>query len=146
VWLAERISLESRGKLYRQYWDSYLAIKTKQIGQGDASHDAMKKIVIADLEKAPKEIKNQHGNQAFRKKIAAFARMGMCIYKSSDCPVCPICRKRTCHPQWAFFRNSVRQQGRALEGAGITTLELLSKYSEKEILKLHGMVHQPYQS
>jgi len=28
---------------------------------------------------------------------------------------------------------------RALENSGITTLEKLSKYSEKEVLQLHGM-------
>lgn len=38
-----------------------------------------------------------------------------------------------------FFLFFQRQQERALEHHGIHNVEELSKYSEKEILKLHGM-------
>jgi len=63
---------------------------------------------------------------------------GHVYYKSSDCPVCPICEKERA-PKGGFLSELGAPARRALEGAGVTTLELLSKYSEKEILKLHGM-------
>ena len=63
---------------------------------------------------------------------------GHVYYKSSDCPVCPVCETER-----ASTGNFLSELGaparRALEGAGITSLKLLSKYTEKEILKLHGM-------
>lgn len=58
-------------------------------------------------------------------------------YKSSDCPTCPVQRKR--ENQKKVFSLFFQRQRRALEHRGIQTVEELSKYSEKEILKLHGM-------
>ena len=63
---------------------------------------------------------------------------GHVYYKTSDCPVCPICEKERA-PTAGFLSELGAPARRALEGAGITTLTMLSKYSEKEILKLHGM-------
>lgn len=63
---------------------------------------------------------------------------GHVYYKSSDCPVCPLCEKERA-PTDGFLSKLGAPARRALEGAGITNLESLSKYSEKEILKLHGM-------
>ena len=62
------------------------------------------------------------------------------FYKSSSCPVCPVC--------WAGFYK--KKYGtdfpglgapalRALLNADITTAKQLSKYTEEEILELHGM-------
>lgn len=61
--------------------------------------------------------------------------------KSSDCPVCPIC--------WSgYYRKKVQSDFpdklsapalRALRNAKITSLNKLSKYTEAEILNLHGM-------
>jgi len=59
-------------------------------------------------------------------------------YKSSDCPVCPICANNE-KPSEGFMRPLAAPARRALERAGITTLVQLSKFSEKEILELHGM-------
>ncbi|MGP4040094.1 RNA polymerase alpha subunit C-terminal domain-containing protein [Gracilibacillus sp. D59] len=59
-------------------------------------------------------------------------------YKSSDCPVCPICEQER-KPGSGFLSLLSAPARRALENNGITTLEQLSTYSEKEILKLHGM-------
>lgn len=63
------------------------------------------------------------------------------FYKSSDCPVCPIC--------WSgYYRTRVQRDFpetlgapalRALSGAKITSLVKLRKYSESEISKLHGI-------
>jgi DNA-directed RNA polymerase alpha subunit len=58
-------------------------------------------------------------------------------YKSSDCPVCPECEKQ--NKPGGFFSALSAPARRALEAAGITTLQQLATYSEKEILKLHGM-------
>lgn len=59
-------------------------------------------------------------------------------YKSSDCPTCPICEQER-KPESGFLSKLSAPARRALEHNGITTLEQLSKFSEKEILKFHGM-------
>jgi hypothetical protein len=59
-------------------------------------------------------------------------------YKSSDCPVCPICEHER-KPEEGFLSLISAPARRALEHGGITTLAQLSSQSETEILKLHGM-------
>ncbi|WP_099157134.1 RNA polymerase alpha subunit C-terminal domain-containing protein [Virgibacillus ndiopensis] len=59
-------------------------------------------------------------------------------YKSSDCPTCPTCEQER-KPGNGFLSLLSAPARRALENNGITSLEELSKYSEKEILQLHGM-------
>lgn len=59
-------------------------------------------------------------------------------YKSSDCPTCPICERER-EPAGEFLARLSAPARRALEGNGITTLEQLSQFSEKDILKFHGM-------
>lgn len=61
--------------------------------------------------------------------------------KSSDCPICPVC--------WSgFYKDKNRgdfPRGlsapalRALLNSNITSISKLAKFSEKEILNLHGM-------
>ena len=58
-------------------------------------------------------------------------------YKSSDCPTCPICEKEL-KPKDGFLSLISAPARRALEGKGIKTLKELSKYSESELLSLHG--------
>lgn len=58
--------------------------------------------------------------------------------KSSDCPTCPICEEAK-KPTEGFLATLSAPARRALEGEGITTLERLAGYSEKEIMKLHGV-------
>lgn len=60
------------------------------------------------------------------------------FYKSSDCPVCPICENER-KPANGFLSILSAPARRALEGQGITTLKQLSKFSEKDILQLHGI-------
>ena len=60
------------------------------------------------------------------------------FYKSSDCPICPICEKER-KPEAGFLSLISAPARRALERKGINTILKLSKYSEKEILELHGM-------
>lgn len=59
-------------------------------------------------------------------------------YKSSECPVCPVCESER-RPEHGFLSFLSAPARRALENAGILTLEQLSEKSEKEILQLHGM-------
>ncbi|TYS70480.1 hypothetical protein FZC76_00860 [Sutcliffiella horikoshii] len=59
-------------------------------------------------------------------------------YKSSDCPICPICEKRR-KTDSGFLSLLGAPARRALENNDILSLEQLSKYTEKEILQLHGM-------
>ena len=60
------------------------------------------------------------------------------FYKSSDCPTCPICEKER-KPKAGFLSFISAPARRALEREGIITLLKISKYSEKEILQLHGI-------
>ncbi|RJR14927.1 hypothetical protein C4579_03675 [Candidatus Microgenomates bacterium] len=63
------------------------------------------------------------------------------FYKSSDCPVCPVC--------WSGYYRQKNQGDfpdklsapalRALLNAKIFNLKQLSKYREEEILAFHGM-------
>ena len=59
-------------------------------------------------------------------------------YKSSDCPTCPTCEQER-KPDNGFLSFLSAPARRALENNGITSLQKLSKYSEKEILQFHGM-------
>ncbi|MFJ7977034.1 RNA polymerase alpha subunit C-terminal domain-containing protein [Peribacillus sp. NPDC096379] len=63
---------------------------------------------------------------------------GHTYYKSSDCPTCPTCEQER-KPVNGFLSLLSAPARRALENNGITSLQDLSKYSEKEILQFHGM-------
>lgn len=60
------------------------------------------------------------------------------FYKTSDCPVCPICENES-KPETGFLSLIAAPARRALESKGIKTLQQLSTFSEAEILQLHGM-------
>ena len=72
------------------------------------------------------------------KKILKICKKGHKFYKSSDCPICPKCEEER-KPNDNFLSLIGAPARRALENNGITTLEQLSEYSEKEILSFHGM-------
>lgn len=59
-------------------------------------------------------------------------------YKSSDCPVCPICEEAR-KPKDNFLSMLAAPARRALETENITTLEILSQKSESYLLSLHGL-------
>ena len=63
---------------------------------------------------------------------------GHTYYKSSDCPTCPICAAEA-KPESGFLSLLSAPARSALVHAGIFTLTDLSQYSEREILKLHGV-------
>lgn len=60
------------------------------------------------------------------------------FYKSSDCPVCPICEEEN-KPKDGFLSEIAAPARRALEHKGVTTLHKLSELTEDEVLELHGM-------
>lgn len=59
-------------------------------------------------------------------------------YKSSDCPTCPTCEQER-KPESGFLSLLSAPARRALESNGITSLEQLANFSQKEIMKFHGM-------
>lgn len=73
-----------------------------------------------------------------QKKHLKTCRQGHQYYKSSGCPTCPICEGQR-KPKTGFLSQISAPARRALEGKGISSLEELSAYSEKEISALHGM-------
>ena len=77
-------------------------------------------------------------NDLCQKKSSKPATMGTQFYKSSDCPVCPICAAQD-KPTSGFLSLLGAPARRALAQAGISTLAELSQHSEAEILKLHGV-------
>src|SRR5688572_451496 len=60
------------------------------------------------------------------------------FYKSSACPVCPVCEEER-KPGTGFLSLLSAPARRALENEGLTSLAKISKSSEKEIASLHGM-------
>ncbi|WP_064196719.1 MULTISPECIES: RNA polymerase alpha subunit C-terminal domain-containing protein [Emticicia] len=60
------------------------------------------------------------------------------FFKNSDCPTCPICEQEM-KLKDGFLSLLAAPARRALENRNIHTLDELSKFSEVEILKLHGM-------
>lgn len=65
-------------------------------------------------------------------------KAGHTYYKSSDCPTCPICEQES-KPNSGFLSQLVAPARRALEREGITTLQQLSRRTEKDIAELHGV-------
>lgn len=65
-------------------------------------------------------------------------KKGHQFFKSSDCPTCPICEQEI-KPKEGFLSLLPAPARRALENNNILSLEELSKFSEVEILKFHGM-------
>lgn len=59
-------------------------------------------------------------------------------YKSSDCPVCPVCEKER-KPEADFLSLISAPARRALESQGLITLKKLSMWREADVLKLHGI-------
>lgn len=63
---------------------------------------------------------------------------GHTYYKSSSCPTCPICESLG-KPDEGFLAQLSAPARRALMSEGIDSLNQLAKYTQKEILDLHGI-------
>lgn len=70
-------------------------------------------------------------------KTLRICQKGHQYYKSSDCPVCPICAEEEKPDN--FLAQLSAPARRALIGAGITTIDLLTNYTVDEITNLHGI-------
>lgn len=63
---------------------------------------------------------------------------GHSFIKSTDCPTCPKCEAEKAKA--GFFVDGLSAPARrALQGAGVDTLQKLARHSETDILALHGM-------
>lgn len=71
-------------------------------------------------------------------KTRRTCKQGHTYYKSSDCPVCPVCEQQR-QIEEDFLIAIAAPARRALENQGITSLDKLATFREKEILNLHGM-------
>lgn len=72
------------------------------------------------------------------KKTLRTCKKGHQHYKGSDCQTCPTCEEKL-KPKDGFISLLAAPARRALENAEIKSLKQLSKYSEKDLLKLHGI-------
>ena len=63
---------------------------------------------------------------------------GHIYYKSSSCPICPVC-ENYCKSDGEFLAEIAGPARRALERININCLTQLSKMCEPDVLKLHGM-------
>jgi predicted RecB family nuclease len=86
--------------------------------------------------KTPK--KNLQEATAKTKKNTRICVNGHRYYKSSDCPVCPICESER-KPKDNFLSLLSAPARRALENKGITTVKQLAGFSEVSVATLHGM-------
>ena len=77
-------------------------------------------------------------DKALKKKTLRICKNRHKYYKSSNCLTCPICEQER-KPQDSFLTLLAAPARRALEDNGVSTLQQLSKFSEKEILDFHGM-------
>lgn len=71
-------------------------------------------------------------------KIKKNCKFGHTFYKSSDCLTCPTCEKLK-EPIYEFLVHLSNPARNALLHHGIDTIQKLSEYTEKEILKIHGI-------
>jgi predicted RecB family nuclease len=63
---------------------------------------------------------------------------GHSFFKTSDCPVCPKCEENA-KPKSGIFSGLSAPARRALDNAGIKNEKDLSKWTEKQLLELHGL-------
>ena len=65
-------------------------------------------------------------------------KKGHRYHKTSDCPTCPVCESEK-KPTEGFLSRLTAPARRAMENEGIKNIRQLSKYTEKELLQLHGL-------
>lgn len=73
-----------------------------------------------------------------KQKIKKTCKFGHTFYKSSDCPTCPTCEKLK-EPASGFLALLSSPARNALLHHGIDNIQKLSSYTEREILKIHGI-------
>lgn len=71
-------------------------------------------------------------------KLRKTCENGHSFYKTRDCPTCPECEKQR-KPVDSFSSLLSAPARRALESVNVFTPKALATFTEKEILRLHGM-------
>lgn len=71
-------------------------------------------------------------------KMKKTCQFGHTFYKSSNCPTCPTCEKLK-EPASGFLALLSSPARNALLHHNIDTVQKLSNFTEKEILKIHGI-------
>lgn len=71
-------------------------------------------------------------------KTARVCNKGHRYYKSSDCPVCPLCEKAKTSADTVLAKLSAPAR-RALESIGVKSLKQLVKFRAEDLLEVHGM-------
>lgn len=71
-------------------------------------------------------------------KVKKTCKLGHTFYKSSDCPTCPTCEKLK-EPASGFLALLSNPARNALLHHEIDTIQKLSDFTEKGILKIHGI-------
>jgi len=71
-------------------------------------------------------------------KTLRINKSGRKYYKSSDCPICPICESEK-NLTSMFIDEFSAPASRALKSIEVSDLESLCKFTRKEIANLHGM-------
>lgn len=94
------------------------------------------KWLVVQIDKKPKALPKTQASA--KKGIKKICSKGHVFYKSSECPVCPKCEALK-NVSAVFLSQLSAPARRALENQGIKSIKELSKYSEKQILALHGM-------
>ena len=79
-----------------------------------------------------------YNGMAVAKKNRKQCPEGHIFFKSSDCPVCPVCEKKK-KPAHHWMSTLSAPAKRALENNGLTSLKKMARCTEKEILSLHGI-------
>jgi len=76
---------------------------------------------------------------ATAEKTLRTCEKGHTYYKSTDCPTCPTCEQEKKPSEGFLSLLSSPARSALLHYLAVDTEEKLSAYTEKEILKLHGM-------
>ena len=80
----------------------------------------------------------QDSEKAVAKKNVKKCSKGHTFTKTSACPTCPICEQKR-KPKEGFLSYFAAPARRALENKGIKTVKQLSKFTQAEMMALHGI-------
>lgn len=86
----------------------------------------------------PKPSSTPNKNKPAKQKNRRVCNQGHVYFKSSDCPTCPVCAAEQ-KPESGFLSLFYAPARRALENAGITTVQELARHTQAEVMNLHGM-------
>lgn len=113
-------------------------IKAYANSKGAVQFSLNKALPLALITKIVKFRVMENEQKKASKKIKKVCTQGHTFYKSSDCPTCPECAESS-KASDGFMKGLSAPAQRALLNNKITSLQILSTYTLKEILQLHGI-------